>query len=768
MDLGVLPSTEIVWGLVSRGLGALFLFAHASLLPQLATVCGSRGVAPFAPKLAMLRKHFGLRRLLEVPSLLWLSSSDAAMTSLALLGCAGGAWAVVGGPYAGAGLFVAWLAYLSLADAAGLVFPWDAMLLEAGSLALFLPATSLATTSWAATAAPSPAVAFMLQWLAVRLMWGFAKVKFIGTKKGDDLYLKTFLIWLPMPSPLGWRLHHLPDWFHRASLRFMWLAEVVAPALVLFPGVPRLIGAALLVLLMVGIHVTGNWGFFNVGYVVLCVAFLDVHAGVANVIANRAALFATPADAALTSWMALLFLVSVIQLLAFNTWVSRSWLHWPLFDVLRRRSAIVLVVVDALRVIVALRLANAYGVFPPNSGPALRITPVFETSDDGLTWARVRYRHLPAVETDPPPWVAPHHPRLDQFMIYVVGGFSDAGLLTTLVGYAGPQSAYLRHSGLERATQLLLGDDELLRSQLRSETGAKLARPKRARVSAWASVPTSVDERKRTGRSWRMRRVGTIVQPTGPDEGVFRRYMGEPECIHPDLVEWKRRARPLLALTEALSTLHVHDAVLAGSDLTAAQRERFWHELVPAARAHLDRDGGAGSGVSGAGSLSWASVDTARAGFSFDDMIVFERLLERYAWALRTVLEPHKDGAMDPHIRRTSAFRFALALWLLVVDGGREGVERAMQDRAGEATAVDAIARQTKERQLALFMLMRPLAIELASQSWRWSMAGELVAGQKLPGVYEYAELIRAVIPRDEEWRPEVHRDADGHWAVAL
>ena len=175
---------EIVWGLVPRLIGALYFLAMASLLPQVLGIVGSRGMAPLAQRLQTMRRDFpGPRRFIDLPTLFWLNQSDAFIRTLPLVGMAGAALAVYGGDYGWVGLLVAWAVYLSL-DVCALMFPWDCMLLEVGFLALWLPAHH-ALPELAAVSAPLPAVAFMFRILVIRLMWGFAKIKFIGTKPGD-------------------------------------------------------------------------------------------------------------------------------------------------------------------------------------------------------------------------------------------------------------------------------------------------------------------------------------------------------------------------------------------------------------------------------------------------------------------------------------------------------------------------------------------------------------------------------------------------------
>src|SRR5258708_18057893 len=64
------------------------------------------------------------------------------------------------------------------------------------------------------------------------------------------------------------------------GLYFMFVGEVAAPALGFFSGIPRLISYGLLVLLMVGIQATGNWGYFNLAYVLFRTCLLDLRSSI--------------------------------------------------------------------------------------------------------------------------------------------------------------------------------------------------------------------------------------------------------------------------------------------------------------------------------------------------------------------------------------------------------------------------------------------------------------------------------------------------------
>ena len=200
---------ELVWGLFPRLLGLVYLIAFISLHGQVLALAGTRGIAPLSPKLAAIRRDFGRPGWLYFPTLLWLRPTDGGLRLATGSGAAAAALAVFGGPLSPLALLVCWSCYLSLDVAVDLSPPWDSLLLEAGFLALLLP-PPLPLPSLAAQAAAPPALAWAYRWLLFRVVLGFGKKKFLGTTRRDRSYLKDFLVNQILPTPLGWRAHHLP------------------------------------------------------------------------------------------------------------------------------------------------------------------------------------------------------------------------------------------------------------------------------------------------------------------------------------------------------------------------------------------------------------------------------------------------------------------------------------------------------------------------------------------------------------------------------
>src|SRR3989449_8411800 len=196
-------------------------------------------------------------------------------TALALLLVTGVAQAPV--------LLLLWLCYLSLAVVGQtfLWFQWDGLLLETGLLAVLYAPTQL-WPSLTRERAPS-AVARWLVWaLVFRLMFLSGLTKLAS---GDPTWLHftalDYHFWTqPLPTWPAWYAQWLPQWMHRGMTLAILAIEFFVPWLIVVPerwGGRRARAAAcgLLVIGQLAIALTGNYGFFNLLAIVLCVSLLD-------------------------------------------------------------------------------------------------------------------------------------------------------------------------------------------------------------------------------------------------------------------------------------------------------------------------------------------------------------------------------------------------------------------------------------------------------------------------------------------------------------
>jgi hypothetical protein len=650
-------SPELAWGLFTRLLGIIYLIAIGSLWHQVVPIAGAKGITPVGQLLGRMRRDYPRHiRLLYYPSLLWLSSRDWVLRAYVVLGCAAALWAIVGGPHTWAALLACWAVFLSFDVALELIYPWDCVLLEAGFLALFLPGLEL-LPALGAVAPPAPIVALAFNLLLIRILVGFGKHKFVGSTRHDRGYLREFLINQPWPTRLGWYAHHLPAWVHRVGLFGLAVVELALPPLALLGGPIRLVPAVATAGLMLAIQLTGNYGFFNLIVLALCVPLLDFRSPLAEL--SLGAALASPGSAAL-HLAVLVNIVGGLLYFPFNSWCTRCWLNWPALD--RLPSAPLRGLLALYRLLLNWRVVHAYGVFPPQTGPALKFVPVIEGSHDGAEWREYGYQFFPSHERSAPTIAAPYHPRLDHYLLYEGHGLNQSGFWTSTVGPFNPYN-YSHHSLFVRAMQRLTEPDSPVRRLFGRDPFAGGPPPRFMRARVFALEPTSPAERARTGQWWRRYVIGTHVPAFESNPAMLDDWLPSPETFHWDARFWRRRSPALRALARgaaaAASVDELEAAVTSALCLPPAAIAAFWDDLLPA----VTPDG------AGAWSRLGDTVAAARARWGVAGM----RELERVAGALAVALAAAVDARGE-----TELHTGMLANHLLLL--GRAGVDRALRD----------------------------------------------------------------------------------------
>jgi hypothetical protein len=184
-------------------------------------------------------------------------------------------------------------------------------------------------------------------------------------------------------------------------------------------GPPRLrrVAAAALAALQALIALTGNFAFFNLLAVALCVFLVDDAAWA--VVARPLRLHVTPRrpGAVPTRGMPRAIVIAVavvtapVSLLAFTSSLGLSMPGSPLVE-------------PVARLIAPLRSVNSYGLFA-----AMTITRpeiIVEGSANGERWMEYEFKYKPGDVRRAPPFVAPHQPRLDwQMWFAALGRFEE-------------------------------------------------------------------------------------------------------------------------------------------------------------------------------------------------------------------------------------------------------------------------------------------------------------------------------------------------------
>lgn len=79
----------------------------------------------------------------------------------------------------------------------------------------------------------------------------------------------------PIPNPLSFFVQQMPSWFHKLSCALMFAIELIVPFFIFINARFRLIAAILFSLLQLAIFATGNYCFFNLLTLILCLWLVD-------------------------------------------------------------------------------------------------------------------------------------------------------------------------------------------------------------------------------------------------------------------------------------------------------------------------------------------------------------------------------------------------------------------------------------------------------------------------------------------------------------
>ncbi|KAJ9576239.1 hypothetical protein L9F63_006901 [Diploptera punctata] len=266
----------------------VYLFAFTSLYVQIPGLYGNNGIIPAKTQLDSKAKTLSAR-IQTKPTLLWLApyiglNTEYMMDVLALLGIFLAFTGFVSQKFCTAPSFAGlWSLYYSLYQVGStfMWFQWDILLLEAGILSILVAPLRYRSLSRrrVTSSAPSDNIAFWLvRWLLFRLMFSSGVVKLTSecpTWWGLTALTVHFESQC-IPTSLAWYAHHLPRWFLRLSNAITFVIEIGVPLLFFVPiRSVRIIAFYLQVFLQVAIILTGNYNFFNLITIVLCISLLD-------------------------------------------------------------------------------------------------------------------------------------------------------------------------------------------------------------------------------------------------------------------------------------------------------------------------------------------------------------------------------------------------------------------------------------------------------------------------------------------------------------
>jgi predicted DCC family thiol-disulfide oxidoreductase YuxK len=375
-----------------RLLAVTYLIAFISLFVQIDGLIGTKGILPVRTFLEDVRLNYGSQGYWLAPTLAWWHSSNAFLHGLCITGMVAAALLMIG-VVPKLCCIVLWACYLSLTIAGQtfLGFQWDALLLEAGFLAiLFAPLLWLGSVT-----RPSRIALFLFRWLLFRVMFWSAIVKWLS---GDKTWrtmqaLRYHFETQPLPTWTSWSSHHAPNWLLTLSCAIMFFVEFVVPFFYFFPRRTRMFAFWLTVIFQLGIMATGNYGFFNILTIVLAVSLLD---DVAIAKITRGRLIFPLRQAIIRPWVLAPIAICIFVLTIVAGIDRLRWnVNWP-------------------QPIAAMRdytssfcIANGYGLFEVMT--TQRPELIIEGSNDGVNWLEYEFKYKEGDVTRRPAILHPAH-----------------------------------------------------------------------------------------------------------------------------------------------------------------------------------------------------------------------------------------------------------------------------------------------------------------------------------------------------------------------
>jgi predicted DCC family thiol-disulfide oxidoreductase YuxK len=481
-----------------RALGLVYLVAFVSFWTQIDGLVGANGILPIANLLSAAREQVGWHAMSILPTLCWLNSSDTFLHFL----CGGGVALSlllifeIAPLMSLIGLFVFYLS-LTIAGQTFLSFQWDILLLEAGFLSIFLAPwrlwrrrTSVAAAVSAANnfgaAGDTPATTeelvsrvalFLLKLLLFKLLLMSGVVKLTS---GDDCWWNLTALdyhyWSqPLPTVFAWWADRHPEWFKHFSVAFCLVVEIVVPFLFWAPRRLRLVAAGLIIFLQIAIAITGNYCFFNLITIALCLLLID------DAVLKRKS--ATVMDRRYSYRLSIFAAVAVlIVTLPLNGWLIYSAFkpdaEWP------RPLRFVYEHVEPFRIV------NGYGLFRVMTKERREI--VIEGSADGIDWRPYEFKWKPGDVKHAPGWCAPHQPRLDWQMWFAA------------------LSSYERNRWFQAFVVRLLQNKPEVTGLLKRNPFPD-SPPRYVRALFYDYRFTNAEEHRQTGAWWKRRELGEYM-----------------------------------------------------------------------------------------------------------------------------------------------------------------------------------------------------------------------------------------------------------------
>jgi Lipase maturation factor len=206
----------------------------------------------------------------------------------------------------------------------------------------------------------------------------------------------------PLPTPLAWYAAHLSPSVLKFATGGMFFIELILPFLIFCPRRLRFFAAFGILLLQSCILITGNYNWFNLQTMLLCLLLFD-DAALQKVLPRRLIRLLPVHAENNAPRRAVTVIVSALALLI---------VFCSLVQMDERFGGSPPAVAQAVdRLIEPLHIVSGYGLFAVMTTERDEI--VIEGSYDGVAWREYEFRYKPGDVARRPRWSIAHQPRLD-------------------------------------------------------------------------------------------------------------------------------------------------------------------------------------------------------------------------------------------------------------------------------------------------------------------------------------------------------------------
>ena len=412
-----------------RLLGIVTLIAFLSYWSQANALIGQNGLSPWTEDLIKIQnivdQNPELNKWTIRPTILWIQP----LANHNLLFSIGSLTAV----FLAIGILptlcasVSYACYLSLMVVGEpfLSFQWDALLCETLLLSLpFLPLTKFHKLGDSFRA--NLFARYLIVALLAKLMLESGIVKFTsfgtnGENAWIDFTALDYHYWTqPLPHGLSHWIDSLPPWLDQLSLVSTYGVELALPFLLFFPGNLRRIAVFGQIILQIAILLSGNYGFFNLLTLCLCIPLIDdqiLPKFFSKHCRQNIKDIKGPSSEKETPHQS--FPVSLIQ----TSFLSVAWFFFAVTTYghlardIRGNQTDPILEIDAkwtdeyMNIVRPTRAFNSYGLFRVMTTTRPEI--IIEGSLDGKTWHPYAFKYKPTNPKQSPQFAGLHMPRID-------------------------------------------------------------------------------------------------------------------------------------------------------------------------------------------------------------------------------------------------------------------------------------------------------------------------------------------------------------------